>query len=299
MAATREKIPRPLRFEIEAPLAMGLSKGATWLGQPVDHLLWLRFSVCPAKFPDRQTIYLVPKGAERSETTGWIRYNSKKWRRLTPEIEGSLQISVRPLGSPSRETQADAAPLLVDPSGADLHSNTAEEAGDATKPAIGKLGHGPEFSHSEYGHAEFYSIELNLPENEFDRIRDAFLIGKQPSAITIWTPDVEHGLAPDGSDIVWEVWDEHATFATIVGFSMAFSTDLPRVGMGPKKTENEEENEREETAKLKEAILHSREDIQLLCYQQAALNSSVAGLRMQVYILIAVAIVIAIIAALH
>jgi hypothetical protein len=78
---------------------------------------------------------------------------------------------------------------------------------------------------------------------------------------------------------------------------LAFSTDIPRVGVGPKKTENEEENEREETAKLKEAILHSREDIQLLCFGQAAINATLTGLRRQVYILIAVGVVIAIITA--
>jgi hypothetical protein len=142
-------------------------------------------------------------------------------------------------------------------------------------------------------------IEVNLPGNELSQIRDAFLMGRQPIAITIWTPDVEYGVAPDGSQKVWGVRDDVSTFAAIVGFSLALSTDIPRIGVGPKKTENEEEEELEEAAKLREVILHSREDIQLLCYGHAALNSSVAGLRRQIYILIAVAIVIAIIAVFH
>jgi hypothetical protein len=78
---------------------------------------------------------------------------------------------------------------------------------------------------------------------------------------------------------------------------LGFSVDIPRVEIGLKKTENEEEGEREETEKIKTAILHSREDIQLLCYQQAALNTSFSGLRKQIGLLISVAVVIAVIAA--
>jgi hypothetical protein len=71
----------------------------------------------------------------------------------------------------------------------------------------------------------------------------------------IWTPDLEYGYAPDGSDKIWKVWEsKHSTFAKIVGFSLSFSTDIPRVGVGLKKSEDEEENEREEVAKINAII---------------------------------------------
>src|ERR1700730_8696419 len=138
MTATREKTAKPLGFEITEPLAMGLWKGKTGLGESADTSLWLRFSVCPSKLSSRQDIYLAPKEEERDDAT-LIRYDSKKWRRLTPEIKGSLQFNMR---SPANQ-----------------------EAGDATKPPIGQLSHSPEYSSSDYGWAESYYIEINLPEN--------------------------------------------------------------------------------------------------------------------------------------
>ncbi len=272
MTATRKRIAKPLEFEITAPLGMGLSKGETGLRESADISLWLRFSVCPSELPSQQHIYLAPREEERDDVTR-TRCDPKKWRRLTTEIEGSLRFNVR---------------QVVDP-----------ESGEVTKPPIGTLYHAPEYTGSCYGHAEFYYIEINLLEDEFRKIWNAFLTGKRPTAITIWTPDVEYGDAPDGSDKVWEVWDVHGTDATIVGFSLELSTDIPRVNLGPRKSEKQEENDLEETAKVKQAILHSREDIQLLCSGQAASNSSVAGLRKQINILLAVAIVIAVIMALH
>jgi hypothetical protein len=50
---------------------------------------------------------------------------------------------------------------------------------------------------------------------------------------------------------------------------------------------------------MREAILHSREDIQLLCFGLNPLASSLSVLRRQINILIAVVIVIAIITMLH
>ena len=174
---------------------------------------------------------------------------------------------------------------------------------DASKEptsTIGTLCHLQAYSSADFGQGESYEIEINITDNDFNQIRDIFPSGKPPSGISVWTPNIEYGNAPDGRDKVWEVeTDTHGTVAKIVGFSLGFSTDIPRVGVGLKKTENEEENEREETAKLKEAILHSREDIQLLCFGQAAMNATLAGLRRQVYILIAVGVVIAIITAFH
>jgi hypothetical protein len=274
MTATREKTSRSLSFEITAPLAMGLSMGKAGLDEAEHPSPWLRFSICPSKFPDRQEIWLVPKseGNEETKRTGFDRKTS---RRLTSEIEGSLSFVTRGLA-------------------------IIEEASDVPTSTIGTLSHGPEYASADYGHPEFYHIEINLNESEFNLIRDIFLSGKPPSGISIWTPDVEYGYASDGSDKTWEVWEsKHGTFAKIVGFSLSFSTDILRVGVGLKKSEHEEENEREEMAKIKEAILHSREDIQLLCYGQSALNSSLSGLRKQINIVIAVSIVIAIIAALH
>ncbi len=78
---------------------------------------------------------------------------------------------------------------------------------------------------------------------------------------------------------------------------MAVLLDISRAGLGLKKTENEEENDKEETTKLKGAILHSREDIQLLCYRQAGMNAAIAGLRKPINIFIAV--VVAVVAALR
>jgi hypothetical protein len=275
MATAREKTPKSLDFEITAPLAMGLSKGKGWGRDESEHLSpWLRFTVCPSKFPDRQEIWLVPR-SEGNEGTKRLGFDRKTWRRLTPEIEGSLSFVTRGLA-------------------------IIEEASDVPTSTIGTLSYGPAFDDAEYGHAEFYNIEINLNEKDFNHIRDIFLRGKSPSGITIWTPDVEYGNAPDGSDTFWEVWEtKHSTFAKITGFSLAFSMDIPRVGVGLKKSENEEENEREEAGKIKTAIMHSREDIQLLCYQQAALNISFGGLRKQINVLISIAVVIAIIAALH
>jgi hypothetical protein len=253
---------------------MGLSRGKTGLDE-VEHLSpWLRFSICPPKFPNRQDIWLVPKG-EGNEGTTRIEFDHQTWRRLTSEIEGSLSFVTRGLA-------------------------IIEQASDVPTSTIGTLFHFPALASADFGHAESYNIEINLNESDFNQIRDIFLSGKSPSGISIWTPDVEYGNAPDGSDKIWEVYEsKHSTFAKIVGFSLSFSTDIPRVGVGLRKTEDEEENEREETVKIKEAILHSREDIQLLCYGQSALNSSLSGLRKQINIVIVVAIVIAIITALH
>jgi hypothetical protein len=275
MTATRKKTATALRFEITAPLGMGLSKGEDGLGAFEDEPSpWLRFTICPSKFPDRQEIWLVPKDEKRDDTER-LQFDRKTWRRLTPEIEGSLSFVTRGL-------------------------DIIEEASDVPTSTIGTLSYGPAFDDAEYGRAEFYNIEINLNEKDFNHIRDIFLSGKSPSVISILTPDVEYGIAPGGSDKVWEVWETKcSTFAKITGFSLAFSMDIPRVGVGLKKTENEEESEREEMEKVKTAILHSREDIQLLCYQQAALNTSFGGFRKQINILIFIAVVIAIIAAFH
>ncbi len=144
-------------------------------------------------------------------------------------------------------------------------------------PTIGTLFHIPAYASADYGHAESYNIEINLNESDCNQIRSIFLSGRPPSGISIWTPDVDYGNAPDGSDKIWDIWEsEHTTFAKIVGFSLSFCTDIPRVGVGLRKTEDEEENEREEMEKINEAILHSRDDIQLLCYGQSALNSSLS-----------------------
>lgn len=268
MVDARKKTAKRLEFEITAPLAMGLSKGDTELKESNDAAFWLRFSVCPARYPSQQTIYLVPKEAETDDTTR-TKYDFQKRRRLTHEVEGSLHFNMRSLAD--------------------------QEASEESKPDIGELSHGPEYSDREYGHAEFYYIEINLPEDEFRQIRDIFLSGKSPTSIAIWTPDVEYDVGPDGSDKVWPVWDAHSTFATIVGFSLALSTDIPRVEIGLKKTENDAE----ETTKHKAAILHSREDIQLLCFGQAAMNAAIIGLRKQISILIGVVIVFAVVASLH
>jgi len=272
MNVPREKTAKRLDFEIGCSVSMGLSKGnAGLMGATKDFSPWLRFAISPTGFPNRQDIWLRPK-SENGETRHGS-FDSR--RRLTSEIRGSLCFVTRGLA-------------------------IIEETSDVPTSTIGTFSHVPAYASADYGHAESYEIEISLNEADFNQIRDLFLRGKPPSGITIWTPDIEYGVAPDGSDKIWEIWEsEHATFAKIVGFSMSFSTDIPRVGVGLKKTEDEEEKEREETAKIKEAILHSREDIQLLCYGQSALNSSFSGLRKQIYILIAVAIVIAILIALR
>ena len=148
MIATRERTAKRLAFEITAPLAMGLSKGSTGLEESTDASFWLNFSVCPSKFPNRQTIYLTPKEEDTDSATE-IKYNTEKWRQLTPEIEGSLRFNMRSIAD--------------------------QEAADDAKALIGTLSHSPEYSSADYGHAEFYHIEINLPENEFRQIRDTFL----------------------------------------------------------------------------------------------------------------------------
>jgi hypothetical protein len=273
MPGAQTDTAKRLEFDVTAPLSMGLAQGKRDFHESDGLSPSLRFTVRPVQFPRRQTIWLAPKGGER-DARQRAQFDAKTWRRLTPEIEGSLSFVTRGLGM----VNASKEPTTT----------------------IGTLSHGQAYSSAEYGHGEFYEIEINITDSDFNQIRDIFLSGKSPSGISIWSPDIEYGNAPDGSDKVWEIeTDSHGTVAKIVGFSLGFSTDIPRVDVGLKKTEGEEENEREETAKLKQAILHSREDIQLLCFGQAALNSSVVGLRRQVYILIAVAIVIAIFTALH
>jgi hypothetical protein len=251
---------------------MGLTKGDRGQARVENDLSpWVSFTICPQKF--RQDIWLAPKVEEKNKTKR-VSFDSKTWRCLTPEIEGSLSFVTGRLA-------------------------IIEDVSELPTSTIGTLAYSPAFHHAEYGHAESYHIEINLNEKDFNHIRDIFLGGRSPSVITISTPDVEFGNSPNGSEKIWKVLEtEYSTYAKITGFSMAFSTDIPRIGgIGLKKTENEEESEREETEKIKTAILHSREDIQLLCYQQAALNTSFGGLRKQMNTLISVAVAIAVVTA--
>lgn len=275
MTAMVRQTAKRLEFEITAPLSMGLSLGE--LGNSHDSSASLssslKFTIIPVQYPRRQDIWLAPKGGEE-DARQRIKSNRKTWRLLTPEIEGSLSFVTRSLGMIDASTESTST--------------------------IGTLSHGQALLDPSYGHGEFYEIEISITDGDFDQIRGIFLNGKPPSRISIWTPDIEYGIAPDGSDKIWEVeTDTHGTVAKIIGFSLGFSTDIPRVGVGPRKTENEEENEQEQTRNLKEDILRCREGIQALCYGQANINAALAGIRTQVYIIIAVGIIVAIVAALH
>ena len=207
MNTTDERTARAIGFEITGTLGMGLSTGEAFASAPREPSWWLTFSICPEKYPSSQEIYLARK--EKVQIYDSAKPYREPRRRLTSEIKGSLQIRV--LGLPDLQT-----------GGASV--------------AFGELSHGPESKREDFYYAVSYCIQINLPEAEFSEIRNAFLNGKAPTSITVWTPDIEFGFLPDGRDKVWEVWDDHVTYAQITGFSLALSTDIPRVGIGPKKS---------------------------------------------------------------
>lgn len=271
MAATSKKIPRTLGFDIGAPLGMGLLKEEDKLGKLSTLLPWLKFSLTPLQYPDKQDIWLFYKPEDESE----LKNTDRKRRRLTADIEGSVSfITRRP---------------------------ESNEAGDGEAVSnTGTLSHYPRFDDAQYGHVEFYNIEIRVSEKDLNKIIRRLLSGKPPTRISIVTPDVEYGYAPDGSDAVWEVWEtNHGTYARIVHFSLNFSTDIPRVGVGPKRAEDEEEREREQASSVRAAILQSREDIRLLCQQQATMNGALSGLRRQLTSLTCIMLFIAIVVALR
>jgi hypothetical protein len=103
MAATREKTALGLQFEVTAPLAMGLSKGEAGLLRGSKELSpTLSFTICQPQFPIRQDIWLVPKDEKRDPTKRIaFEFDRKTWRRLTPDIKGSLSFVTR--GLPIRE----------------------------------------------------------------------------------------------------------------------------------------------------------------------------------------------------
>lgn len=264
MTASGDKVF--LEFEIIEPLSMGLSLGdrGTW-GSSVSVSPWLQFSIAPSKYPaSKQNIYIVSSKDSGSNSPPSI--DGKEKKKLSSNIAGNIRFSILPIDADKSERWS-------------------------------YLTYVPEFSDSEYGHEEFLSMVLNLSENEFAQIRNLFVNGKPPSSISIWTPDVESGYAPDGSDKIWDVSSKREV--TILGFSLNFSIEKPRVLVGIKKTENEQELQAEEEQKLKQAVIESRQDLQLLCYGLSEIKSSLGGLSKQLSTIIVIAILIAIFMAMH
>jgi hypothetical protein len=268
MAAVPDRnTEKRLSFEVIEPHSMGFSLGRTGLGASDDSpSSWLSFSIVPDKFPVKQNVWLLQTKIDTHAPSESQKSDEPKRRLLTASIKGTLHFRM----------------LSLDP----------DKAGNRTTVGVGALTYVPEYSSSDYGHNECYEIEVYLPEKEFTLIRSLFVSGKPPSAISIWTPDIAYGVAPDGSDKVWNVGSGFST-ANIVGFSISFSTEIQRIIVGVKKTENETEKNAEDVLKTRQEIIESRHDIQLLCFGLSEVKTTLSSLRKQLNILIVIAAIIA------
>lgn len=242
-----------LNFDVSEPKTMGLRRGDADLP---DHS-WLAFAIKPPTGFREQSIWLlsdVPEDAKEGTGTGFK--SGTRWkRRLTANTPGTLYLR-----------------------------NANSAAADANGSNVAWC---HEFSHPEHYQEESYSIEIFLPEQEFADVRNLFAIGKPPSIVSVLTSDIDYGNAPDGSD---RDWDIGATpHLKVSGYSIGMSVEPSRVLVGPAQTDIEVEHAAERSEEVRLAILHSREDIQLLCLTLANTNTQIAKLRWQFNVLIVVA----------
>ena len=244
--------PVSLNFEVSEPKAMGLRNG----GADLSDRSWLTFAVKPPEGFRKQSIWLlsdVPVNAKEGTGTGFK--SGTRWkRRLTASTPGTLYLR-------------NANPAATDTNGSNV-----------------SWCH--EFSHPEHYQEECYAIEILLPEQEFSDVRNLFAAGKSPATVSVLTSDIGYGNAPDGSD---RDWDIGATpNLKISGYSIGLSVQPSRVLVGPAQTDTEVEHAAERAEEVRLAILHSREDVQLLCLTLANTNAQIATIRWQLNVLIVV-----------
>ncbi len=244
-----------LAFDISEPKTMGLRRGDADLPDSS----WLTFAIKPPTGFREQSIWLLSDiPADAQERTGTGFKSGTRWkRRLTANTPGTLYL---------RSTY----PAIADANG----SNVA-------------WCH--EFSHPEHYQEESYVIEIFLPKQEFADIRDLFASGKPPSTVSVLTSEIGYGNAPDGSDRDWDIGT--IPHLKVCGYSIGMSVEPQRVLVGSAQTDIEVEHAAERAEEVRSAILHSREDIQLLCLTLTNTNMQITKLRWQISILIVVSAV--------
>jgi hypothetical protein len=272
-----------LRFGIIEATGMSLSLGDIgWHESSFDSSSQaLGFSIRPCKYPDtHQEIWLVSEKIHKADATETTPAAEDQRRLLTDKIRGALYLRKQPPEFKPRPP--------FDSVSKKIKNKTAPRT---PIPCIGYLTYVPEYLPSEWPdkrESEFYEITVSLPEKEFTEIRNLFASGKSPTAITIHTPDIEYGY---GSET--KLWDiSFNQVADIVGVSIGFSIEAPRVMVGAKKTEDEQEQQAEEEKQLKQAVIESRQDIQLLCYGMYDIKTALGKLQKQLNILIVLIVVI-------
>jgi len=257
--ADDEKRTVTLRFEVGDARTMGFSNGA-------DDFLpeepWMSFSITPTKdYPDRQIIWMLSDNVKHS-TSGSEQKTERdgQWRWiLTEKTSGTLLLrSAKP-----------GAPLKGDGSNVTWF---------------------PETSGLDYFSEESYSIDLLVPDHDFNDIRSLLAAGKPPSKVCVYTSDVEFDRAPSGNGREWHVGT--TSFAKVTAFSIGLSVAAPHVFVGLKKTEIEIEDAAERDEQLRQAVLESRQDIQLLCHGLANTNALVNAVRRQSQIQIGVTLLL-------
>lgn len=255
-----------LSFDVTEPRAMGLRRGDADL----PDRSWLTFAIKPSTGFRKQSIWLlsdVPADAKEGTGTGFK--SGTRWKRqLTESTSGTLYLH-------------NANPALADANSSNVmwcH----------------------EFSHPEHYQEECYTIEIVLPEQEFADVRSLFASGKSPSTVSVLTSDIRYGNAPDGSDRDWDIGT--TPDLKVSGYSIGMSVQPSRVLVGPAQTDIEVERAAERAEEVRLAILHSREDVQLLCLTLANTNTQISTLRLQLKVLIiifAVSLAAAILGHLH
>lgn len=257
-----------LRFNVGEARSIGFATG-TEIFLPESP--WMSFSLVPADYPSKQIIWMRsddPKNSGTGKETKLERDGKWLWQ-LTKKTPGTLFLRSVKLG--------------------------ASVKGDGSN-----LSWSPETSGSDYFFEESFGVDLLVPEGDFVDIRALMAAGKPPTKIVVYTPDVASGDAPDGSDKHWQV--DTMSFAKITAFSIEMSVASPMVLIGPAQSENEIEEASQRTEEARLAILHSREDIQLLCFGQATTNALLGMIRWQlnaVLTMSAVSLVIVVLGYLH
>lgn len=254
-----------LRFVVGDLLTMGFAAGRANFH---DDGSWMSFSLAPdvSDYPS-QTIWIRSK--DPKHTTGGNEIKRERdgvisWG-LSSKTPGSLYL---------QSTKADGK---------------APDDGPI-------LTWNPEFSSQDHYIAESFSIILHVQEKDFDSIRTLVAAGKPPVKVTIRSPDVESGNAPDGSDKVWRV--DTSPYARVTAYSLGMSVAPQRVLVGSEQTEIDADETAERDAAIHQAILHFREDIQLLRFGQNAINGTLSAIRWQLSALVVLSIVSAALAVL-
>ena len=278
-----------LRFDIIESKAMWLHFGDVSCHESSfeNSTQALSFSIKPCVYPDNQEIWLLSTEIKEASALEPSSVGEKKERQLTSNIEGNLIVKTlppefklrRPFDSVSQKIENETTP-------------------QTPIPCVGHLTYIPGLRiPGERVEKEFYEIKVQLPEKEFIQIRSLLASGKPPLTISIDVSDIEYGNSGDGSVKIWDV--NLNQVVDIVGVSIVFSTEAPRVMVGVKKTELELETEAEEEKQLKQAIIESRQDIQLLCYGVHDIKTMLGEVKRQLNTLVICILGIALIFGLH